>query len=164
MGVVRRMAEIGITVSRAEERPEPGPADAEEAALLGVQRGALVTRIQRTYYSSEGRLVETADIVVPAALCEVVCEVLVSRQPDSANRTPPASPPAPGRPPCGRPARSLLCGTADWSPAQATCGREGRPPARTSRDSWHSAPSASRCPRRPAGPSSRLERGAGPGA
>lgn len=79
MGVVRRMAEIGITVSRAEERPEPGHADAEEAALLGVQRGALVTRIQRTYYSSEGRPVETADIVVPTALCEIVYEVPVSR-------------------------------------------------------------------------------------
>lgn len=79
MGVVRRMAEIGITVSRAEERPEPGHANAEEAALLGVQRGALVTRIQRTYYSDEGRPLETADIVVPAALCEIVYEVPISR-------------------------------------------------------------------------------------
>ena len=79
MGVVHRMAEIGITVTRAEERPEPGHANAEEAALLGVQRGALVTRIQRTYYSSEGRPVETADIVVPVALCEIVYEVPVSR-------------------------------------------------------------------------------------
>jgi GntR family transcriptional regulator len=79
MGVVRRMAEIGIAVSRAEERPEPGHANAEEATLLGVQRGALVTRIRRTYFSSEGRPVETADIVVPAATCEIVYEVPVSR-------------------------------------------------------------------------------------
>ncbi|WP_434744395.1 GntR family transcriptional regulator [Streptomyces sp. A-14] len=79
MGVVHRMAEIGITVSRAEERPEPGHANAEEAALLGVQRGALVTRIQRTYYSDDERPVETADIVVPAALCEIVYEVPISR-------------------------------------------------------------------------------------
>ncbi|MFI9720761.1 GntR family transcriptional regulator [Streptomyces sp. NPDC052396] len=74
-GVVRRMAEIGITVSRAEERPEAGHADAEEANLLGIQRGALVMRIRRTYFSDDGRPVETADIVVPTAHTEVVYEV-----------------------------------------------------------------------------------------
>ncbi|MGP8300189.1 GntR family transcriptional regulator [Streptomyces inhibens] len=78
-GVVQRMAEIGITVSHAVERPEPGTANAEEAVLLGVQRGALVTRIERTYYSDDGRPVETADIVVPAAFCEIVYEVPVNR-------------------------------------------------------------------------------------
>ncbi|MEH6375718.1 GntR family transcriptional regulator [Streptomyces sp. KLMMK] len=74
-GVVRRMAEVGIKVTRAAERPEPGHADAEEANLLGIQKGALVTRIQRTYYSDDGRAVETADIVVPTALCEIVYDV-----------------------------------------------------------------------------------------
>lgn len=77
-GVVRRMAEIGITVSRAVEMPEPGHASAEEAALLGIQRGALVTRIERTYYADDGRAVETADIVVPAAGCEIVYEFPVN--------------------------------------------------------------------------------------
>ncbi|UQI47882.1 GntR family transcriptional regulator [Streptomyces sp. HU2014] len=77
-GVVDRMAEIGITVTRAVEQPEPGNATAEEATLLGVQRGALVTRIQRTYYSDDGRPVETADIVVPAAFGAIVYEVPVS--------------------------------------------------------------------------------------
>ncbi|MFI6470588.1 GntR family transcriptional regulator [Streptomyces sp. NPDC050516] len=77
-GVVRRMAEIGVTVSRARERTEPGHANAEEAVLLGVQRGALVTRIERTYYSDEGRAVETADIVVPAAGCAIEYEVPIS--------------------------------------------------------------------------------------
>ncbi|MEU7132952.1 GntR family transcriptional regulator [Streptomyces sp. NPDC046261] len=77
-GVVGRMAAIGITVTHAVEQPEPGHATAEEATLLGVQRGALVTRIQRTYYSDDGRPVETADIVVPAGLCEIVYEVPVS--------------------------------------------------------------------------------------
>ncbi|GGX68695.1 GntR family transcriptional regulator [Streptomyces hiroshimensis] len=74
-GVVRRMAEVGIRVTRAAERPEPGHADAEEANLLGIQKGALVTRIQRTYYSEDGQAVETADIVVPTALCEIVYDV-----------------------------------------------------------------------------------------
>ncbi|MDT3395235.1 GntR family transcriptional regulator [Streptomyces sp. B1866] len=77
-GVVGRMAEIGVTVTHAIERPEPGEATAQEATFLGVQRGALVTRIERTYYSDKGRAVETADIVVPAALCELVYEVRIT--------------------------------------------------------------------------------------
>ncbi|MET9346800.1 GntR family transcriptional regulator [Streptomyces termitum] len=79
-GVVNRMAVIGITVSHAVERLEPTQATAEEASLLGIQKGALVTRIRRTYYSDEGRAVETADIIVPAALGEVVYEVPVPRR------------------------------------------------------------------------------------
>lgn len=78
-GVANRMAEIGITVSHAVEQPEPRQADAEEASLLGIQKAALVTHIRRTYYSDEGQPVETADIVVPAALCEIVYEVPISR-------------------------------------------------------------------------------------
>ena len=79
-GVVNRMAAIGVTISHAVEQPEPRQASAEEASLLGVQKkAALVTHIRRTYYSDQGRPVETADIVVPAALCEIVYEVPVSR-------------------------------------------------------------------------------------
>ncbi|WP_371629030.1 GntR family transcriptional regulator [Streptomyces sp. NBC_00341] len=78
-GVVNRMAAIGITVSHAVEQPEPRQATSEEASLLGIQKGALVTHIRRTYYSDQGRPVETADIVVPAALCEIVYEIPVSR-------------------------------------------------------------------------------------
>ncbi|GHB25595.1 GntR family transcriptional regulator [Streptomyces umbrinus] len=66
-GVVNRMAAIGITVSHAVEQPEPRQATAEEASLLGIQKAALVTHIRRTYYSDQGRPVETADIVVPVA-------------------------------------------------------------------------------------------------
>ncbi|MGJ0152819.1 GntR family transcriptional regulator [Streptomyces sp. CH8.1] len=75
VGVVNRMAAIGITVSHAVEQPEPRQASAEEASLLGIQKAALVTHIRRTYYSDQGRPVETADIVVPVALCEVVYEI-----------------------------------------------------------------------------------------
>ena len=71
-GVVNRVAVIGITVSHAVEQPEPRQATAEEVSLLGIQRAALVTHIRRTYYSGQGRPVETADIVVPAADCEIV--------------------------------------------------------------------------------------------
>ncbi|MFE9443846.1 GntR family transcriptional regulator [Streptomyces sp. NPDC006602] len=78
-GVVNRMAEIGITVSHTVEQPEPRQATAEEASLLGIQKGSLVTHIRRTYYSDQGRPVETADIVVPAALCEIVYEIPISR-------------------------------------------------------------------------------------
>ncbi|KQX16808.1 GntR family transcriptional regulator [Streptomyces sp. Root431] len=79
VGVANRMAEIGITVSHAVEQPEPRQATAEEASLLGIQKASLVTHIRRTYYSDEGRPVETADIVVPAALCEIVYEIPISR-------------------------------------------------------------------------------------
>ncbi|MFE5555239.1 GntR family transcriptional regulator [Streptomyces sp. NPDC056544] len=79
VGVVNRMAAIGIAVSHAVEQPEPRQATAEEASLLGIQKAALVTHIRRTYYSDQGHPVETADIVVPAALCEVVYEIPVSR-------------------------------------------------------------------------------------
>lgn len=65
IGVVRRMAQIGITVTRAVEQTSPRLVTAEEAALLGVQKGTLATHIQRTYYAEDGRPVETADIVVP---------------------------------------------------------------------------------------------------
>ncbi|MDJ0461496.1 GntR family transcriptional regulator [Streptomyces sp. H27-C3] len=78
IGVVRRMAEIGITVDRVVEQPEPRKATAEEAGLLGVPQAVLVTHIRRTYYSDDGRAVETADIVVPAALCEIVYEAATS--------------------------------------------------------------------------------------
>ncbi|WP_419666919.1 GntR family transcriptional regulator [Streptomyces sp. 2-1] len=78
-GVVNRMAEIDVTVSHTVEQPEPRQATAEEASLLGIQKTSLVTHIRRTYYSDEGRPVETADIVVPAALCEIVYEVPIGR-------------------------------------------------------------------------------------
>ncbi|KAB8171115.1 UTRA domain-containing protein [Streptomyces sp. 3MP-14] len=78
-GVVERMAAIGITISHAVEQPEPRTATTEEAHLLGVQRGALVTAIERTYYAEDGRPVETADIVVPAAHCEIVYEIPINR-------------------------------------------------------------------------------------
>ncbi|PBC66295.1 GntR family transcriptional regulator [Streptomyces sp. TLI_235] len=74
-GVVSRMAEIGITVSRIVEKPEPRHASDEEATLLGIQRGALVTHIRRTHFDANSRAVETADIVVPTALCELVYEI-----------------------------------------------------------------------------------------
>lgn len=78
IGVVRRMAEIGVTVSRAVEQPSPRAVTAEESTLLGVPKGTLVTHIVRTYYAEDGRAVETADIVVPATLCEIVYEVPVN--------------------------------------------------------------------------------------
>ncbi|WFB08608.1 GntR family transcriptional regulator [Streptomyces sp. LX-29] len=76
-GVVERMAAIDVVVSHAVEQPEPRLATADEANLLGVPKGALVTHIQRTYYSEDGRPVETADIVIPAAYSEIVYEIPV---------------------------------------------------------------------------------------
>lgn len=73
----RRCPERNVDQS---ERPE-----CTTAGRAGVARrrwrplaGALVTHIRRTYYSDQGRPVETADIIVPTALCEIVYEVPVS--------------------------------------------------------------------------------------
>lgn len=77
-GVVERMSAIGVQISHAVEQPEPGEATSDEAQLLGVQRGSLVTRIKRTYYADDGRPVETADIVIPAAHCEIVYEIEIN--------------------------------------------------------------------------------------
>ncbi|MER6315046.1 GntR family transcriptional regulator [Streptomyces sp. NPDC001581] len=79
IGVVNRMAAIGISVSHAVEQPEPRQATVEEASLLGIQKAALVTHIRRTYYSDQGQPVEAADIVIPATLCEIVYEIPVGR-------------------------------------------------------------------------------------
>ncbi|MFD5317899.1 GntR family transcriptional regulator [Streptomyces sp. NPDC127098] len=78
-GVVERMAAIDIVVSHAVEQPEPRQAAPEEANLLGVQRGSLVTHIVRTYYDVDGRPVETADIIVPVSRCEIVYEFPIDR-------------------------------------------------------------------------------------
>jgi GntR family transcriptional regulator len=80
-GVVERMRAIDVHITHAVEQPEPGEATAEEAQLLGIQRGSLVTRIHRTYYAEDGRPIETADIIVPAAHCEVVYTVNIRPAP-----------------------------------------------------------------------------------
>ncbi len=79
-GVIERMAAIGVVITHAVEQPEPRRATAAEADLLGIQKSALVTHIRRTYISEDGRPVETADIVVPDAYCEIVYEVPIGRR------------------------------------------------------------------------------------
>ena len=71
MGVVDRMRSIGVTVETAVEVPRPGRASQEQANLLGISVGDLVTLIERTYYDTEGRPVETADIIVPDVRWEI---------------------------------------------------------------------------------------------
>ncbi|MFB6513669.1 GntR family transcriptional regulator [Streptomyces virginiae] len=73
-GVVERLRSSGVRVQRAVEVPRPGLASQEQATLLGVNLGALVQKIERTYYDAEGRPVETADIIVPDIRGEIVYE------------------------------------------------------------------------------------------
>ncbi|QYX83091.1 UTRA domain-containing protein [Streptomyces akebiae] len=47
----------------------------EEANLLGVSVGELLTRIERTYHDSDGRPVEAADITVPDVRWEIAYEI-----------------------------------------------------------------------------------------
>ncbi|MFH0517605.1 GntR family transcriptional regulator [Streptomyces sp. M41] len=78
-GVVERMRRIGVVVETVVEVPRPGRADRAEANLLGIGPGDLVLRIERTIYDTDGRPVETADMVVPDARREVVYEFGVDR-------------------------------------------------------------------------------------
>ncbi len=66
-GVLARMRSIGVAVARADETPRPARAAQEQANLLGISVGDLVTRIERTYYDTEDHAVETAVIVIPDA-------------------------------------------------------------------------------------------------
>ncbi|KFG10304.1 hypothetical protein IQ61_03505 [Streptomyces scabiei] len=72
---MERMRSIGVAVETAVEVPRPGRATQEEANLLGISVGELLTRIERTYYDSDGRPVETADITVPDVRWEIAYEI-----------------------------------------------------------------------------------------
>lgn len=78
-GVVERMSSIGIDVETWLEIPRPARATQEQATLLGISAGDLVLAIERTYCASDGRAVETADIVVPDRSWEVSYEFAVDR-------------------------------------------------------------------------------------
>ncbi|MEV2210816.1 GntR family transcriptional regulator [Streptomyces sp. NPDC050997] len=73
-GVVERMHSIGVQVETAVEVPRPARATQAQANLLGISVGDLVIEIERTYYDTDGRPVETADIVVPDVRWEVAYE------------------------------------------------------------------------------------------
>ncbi|MEV4434380.1 GntR family transcriptional regulator [Streptomyces sp. NPDC049585] len=77
MGVVERMRSLGIVVETAVEVPRPGRATQAQANLLGISLGELVTQIERTYYDTDGRPVETADIVIPDVRWEIAYEIPV---------------------------------------------------------------------------------------
>ncbi|MGW4649448.1 GntR family transcriptional regulator [Kitasatospora sp. NPDC004289] len=79
-GVVRRMAAIGVNVERAVERTRPARATAQQAVLLGVSAGDLVTLIERTHLDGDGRAVETADLVIPDSRWEITYELPIVRQ------------------------------------------------------------------------------------
>ncbi|MGP4086057.1 GntR family transcriptional regulator [Streptomyces sp. KR55] len=74
MGVVERMRSIGVEIETAVEVPRPARATQAQANLLGISLGDLVLEIERTYYDTDGRPVETADIVVPDVRWEVAYE------------------------------------------------------------------------------------------
>ncbi|KDN83038.1 GntR family transcriptional regulator [Kitasatospora cheerisanensis] len=78
-GVVARMASIGVRVVRAEERPRPGRATAEQANLLGITTGDPVLLVERTYLDDTGRAVETADLVIPDSRWEIIYELPVEQ-------------------------------------------------------------------------------------
>lgn len=81
MGVVERMRSIGVTIDTAVEVPRPLRATQEQANMLGISVGDLVTQIERTYYDTEGLPVETATVIVPDVRWEIAYEIAIE-QPD----------------------------------------------------------------------------------
>ncbi len=79
-GVVERMRSIGVIIDTAVEVPRPTRATQEEAHLLGIALGDLVMHIERTYYDTEGRPVETADITVPDVRWEIAYEIGIQQR------------------------------------------------------------------------------------
>ncbi|MFJ4960849.1 putative HTH-type transcriptional regulator YurK [Streptomyces sp. ADI96-02] len=77
VGVVERMRSIGVRISGGIEVPRPARATQEQANLLGISVGDLVTEVERTYFDADGRPVETADIVVPDIRWEIAYEIVV---------------------------------------------------------------------------------------
>ena len=76
-GVVERMRSIGIDIETVIELPRPARATQAQANLLGISVGDLVLQIERTIYDTDGRPVETADIVIPDVRREVAYEFTV---------------------------------------------------------------------------------------
>ncbi|MFF2399167.1 GntR family transcriptional regulator [Streptomyces goshikiensis] len=73
-GAVERMRSIGVVISTVVEVPRPARATQRQANLLGISVGDLVLQIERTIFDTDGRPVETADMVIPDARREVVYE------------------------------------------------------------------------------------------
>ncbi|MGW0944873.1 GntR family transcriptional regulator [Streptomyces sp. NPDC002623] len=78
-GVVERMRSIGVDVETVVELPRPARATQAQANLLGISVGDLVLQIERTIYDTDGRPVETADIVIADVRREVAYEFVVDR-------------------------------------------------------------------------------------
>ncbi|WP_405932415.1 GntR family transcriptional regulator [Streptomyces sp. NBC_00827] len=78
-GVVVRMRSIGVDIETVIELPRPARATQAQANLLGISVGDLVLQIERTIYDTNGRPVETADIVIPDARREVAYEFVVEQ-------------------------------------------------------------------------------------
>lgn len=79
MGVAERMRSIGVEIETAVELPRPARATQAQANLLGISVGDLLLEIERTYYDTDGRPVETANIVIPDVRWEVAYEFRVDR-------------------------------------------------------------------------------------
>ena len=63
-GIIRRLAQVGITVTRAVEEVVPRTPTRPEAETLGLRAGIPITVIERTHYAGD-EPVETADLVIP---------------------------------------------------------------------------------------------------
>jgi DNA-binding GntR family transcriptional regulator len=63
-GIVRRLREVGVTVTRAVEEIVPRTLTGPEALKLGLRPGIAIVVIERTYFTDEDQPVETADMII----------------------------------------------------------------------------------------------------
>lgn len=63
-GIVRRLREVGVSVTRAVEDVVPRTLTGPEAQKLGLRAGIAIVVIERTYYTDDGQPVETADMII----------------------------------------------------------------------------------------------------
>jgi GntR family transcriptional regulator len=71
LGVTHRMAAIGVIVDAWNEEVWARSASPEEAKRLSVGVGAVVMVVERSYFAGE-RVVEVADIIVPAESTKLI--------------------------------------------------------------------------------------------
>ncbi|NEA58255.1 UTRA domain-containing protein [Streptomyces sp. SID13666] len=99
-GLAESNAAVGVRWMVGErQHPSPARATQAQANLLGISVGDMVLEIERTYYDTEGRPVETADIVIPDVRWEIAYEIAIEQpwtRPEQSSRSRTKAPPSAG--------------------------------------------------------------------
>jgi GntR family transcriptional regulator len=78
-GTMHQLSTVGVEVDRVEEVVTARPPTGEEAGELGLAPGVPVMEIRKTLHDVRGRVVEVADVVLPADRYAVRCVTRLER-------------------------------------------------------------------------------------